>query len=137
MPTPSSIQSFFLPPFAKMVTLPDGSVIQRGLLNFIIRLIFRILYYLSILTSNRSATGRAMPINPIPSYIPTAQRPSKPLSFITKRGPFSKMSFLDGNVWLRGELKMKGIEISWEVENEGEGRARMDAGSGIKLLDKV
>jgi len=117
IPTAATVQTFFLPPFAKMITLSDGSVIQRGLLNFIIR----------------SASGKGLPISPIPSYIPTYQRTSPEL--ITKTGPFSKMGFTDTKVFLRGELKIKGIELSWDVENEGEGRARMTAGSSVRIVE--
>jgi len=117
IPTAATVQSFFLPPFAKMITLSDGSVIQRGLLNFIIR----------------SATGKGVPINPIPSYIPTSQRTSPEL--ITKTGPFFKMAFEDSKTFLRGELKIKGIELSWDVENEGEGRARMTSGSSVRVVE--
>eukprot|EP00026_Physarum_polycephalum_P010258 Phypoly_transcript_10414.p1 GENE.Phypoly_transcript_10414~~Phypoly_transcript_10414.p1 ORF type:complete len:357 (+),score=73.21 Phypoly_transcript_10414:41-1072(+) len=119
MPTADTVQSFHLPSVAKMITLPDGSVIQRGLLNFVIR----------------SISGKALAINPIPAYIPTSQRPASPPEFITKSGRFQKMSFGDTNVWLEGELKLKGIELSWDSEKEGEGWARMGAGSGVKVLE--
>jgi len=116
-PSPQTVQAFFLPPFAKMITLSDGSVIQRGLLNFIIR----------------SASGKGTPINPVPSYIPTSQRTTPDL--ISKSGLFFKMSFMDSKNFLRGELKMRGIELSWDVETEGEGRARMTAGSSIRVVE--
>lgn len=78
-------------------------------------------------------SGRGTPVSPVPGYIPTPQRVN--MELITKVGPFYKMAFVDSKTFLRGELKMKGIELSWEVENEGEGRARMTAGSSVRVVE--